>query len=98
MHPEGKSMTPRQPKRPPRATQDAWMASWGPLGPQEAAQEPGWASHFASPNQQKSIKNRCQNAFKFWIPFCIDFGSIFAPKQKGISFQNRQFFESLFRC
>ena len=49
------------------------MASWGPLGPQEAAQEPGWASHFGSPNHQKSIKKSMPKCIQILDPFLYRF-------------------------
>ena len=46
-------------------------------------------TRLGSQNRQKTIKNRCQDAFKFCIGFRIDFGSISDPKSTSKSIQNQ---------
>ena len=46
-------------------------------------------TRLGSQNRQKTIKNRCQDAFKFCIGFRIDFGSISDPKSTSKSLQNQ---------
>ena len=42
-------------------------------------------------NQPKSKKNRCQEAFPSWLPFLIDFWSIFTPNFDPWNLQNHCF-------